>query len=95
MMKTLYEIYDLLQKKKDTGQSMSGHERMELHYVTEIIILKDQLKEAVKALEFYEDGHNYEAHESQSYVVWEAKEDFSGARAYKALEYIKGLNKKE
>jgi hypothetical protein len=36
-MKTLHEIYDSLQNKKDTGQAMSGHEKMELHYVTKII----------------------------------------------------------
>jgi hypothetical protein len=46
-----YEIYDKLQKKKDRGEAMTGHEVMQLKLITEIIILKDQLKEATKALE--------------------------------------------
>jgi hypothetical protein len=36
------------------------------------------------------DRSNYEAHESQSYVVWEAKEEFLGQKAYATIEYIKG-----
>jgi len=89
-MISLHEIYHSLQKKKDTGQSMSGSERMELNYVSQIIILEDKLKEALKVLEFYADGNNYKPHESQSYVVWEAKEEFSGQKASSVLDYIKG-----
>lgn len=57
----------------------------------EILELEEKLKEAIKALEFYADGTNYEAFESQSHVVWEVKEEYSGEKAYEVLELIKGL----
>lgn len=48
-----YERLSSLKYKKDNGYAMSGHEQMELHYLTELIILEDKLKEAIKCLKHY------------------------------------------
>jgi hypothetical protein len=55
---------------------------------THILELQSKLNKAVKALKFYEDGSSYVPYESQSHVVWEAKEEFTGQVASKALQDI-------
>jgi hypothetical protein len=63
-----HEIYDKLQKKKDNGEAMSGHERMQLDYVTQIIVLKTKLKMCVDFIETVSDKRNWsEAYYGEEY----------------------------
>jgi hypothetical protein len=59
MNKSIYEIYDQLQKKKDSGAAMSGDERFRLEAVSELIIAESALKDAIKALKFYAKESNW------------------------------------
>lgn len=58
-MKTDHERYRELQYKKDTGQAMSGHERMELSYLTELFLLRDKLKTAKEFISQVADKSNW------------------------------------
>lgn len=55
MMEYHEKLYRL-EKKKDNGEAMSGHERMELEYLTEIVLLKDKILDVRKCLMFIADN---------------------------------------
>lgn len=64
-----------------------------INYVNqeEIEKLREKNKKMREVLSWYADGENYDAHESQSYVVWQAKEECSGGKAEEILKEL-GVN---